>query len=162
MQDGTRRNISRSKGKGHSPKGTILLVEDNSDDVELTIRALKRNGIINNIVTLRDGVQALDYLQKRGPYEQSTDEYPALVLLDLKLPRIDGLELLGQIKADPNLKTLPVIMLTSSKQERDVSRAYQLGVNSYICKPTDFSEFVDLIGTLGRYWFSCVELPAPN
>src|SRR5438105_1584370 len=139
--------------------GSILLVEDNSDDIELTLRALKRNGFNNPVVTLRDGVQALDYLKRRGAYEQRQDAQPVLVLLDLKLPRVDGLEVLAEIKADPQLKSLPVVMLTSSRQERDVSKAYRLGVNSYLCKPTDFTEFLRVVSNLGKYWFHTVELP---
>jgi CheY-like chemotaxis protein len=139
--------------------GTILLVEDSDDDVELTLRALKRNGFTNKIVTMRDGAQALDYLNKRGTYNDRQDGKPALILLDLKLPRVDGLEVLDQIKSNPELKVVPVIMLTSSRQARDVNQAYQLGVNSYVCKPTDFSEFLRMVADIGRYWFRLVELP---
>lgn len=145
--------------QSHGGHGAILLVEDNMDDVELTLRALKRNGINNRVVTMRDGVQALDYLMRRGQYEQNTDDMPALILLDLKLPRVDGLEVLGQIKADPELRWVPVVMLTSSRHERDVSRAYALGVNSYVCKPTNFKDFLDLVNKVGKYWFGAVELP---
>jgi len=140
-------------------QGVILLVEDNSDDVELTLRALMRSGITNPVVTVRDGAQALDYLNRRGAYQHREEPQPSLILLDLKLPRVDGLEVLEQIKADPRLKVVPVVMLTSSRHERDVTQAYQLGVNSYIRKPTDFSEFLRIAGTLGTYWFGIVELP---
>ena len=139
--------------------GPILLVEDNVDDIELTLRALKRNGFANRVVTMRDGVQALDYLMRRGVFAESNDAPPILILLDIKLPRVDGLEVLGQIKSDPALRMLPVVMLTSSRQDRDVTQAYNLGVNSYICKPTNFSEFMEVVQTLGNYWFSSVELP---
>lgn len=140
--------------------GTILLVEDNADDVELTLRALKRNGFTNKVVTMRDGVQALDYLKRRGNYKDRKDGQPTLILLDLKLPRVDGLEVLDQIKSDPDLKSVPVIMLTSSNQTRDVKEAYLLGVNSYICKPTDFSEFLGMVSHIGQYWFRIAQLPA--
>ena len=146
----------------HFRHGTILLVEDNPDDIELTVRALKRTGLTNQIVTMRNGAQALDYLHRKGDYLNRPDGQPALILLDVKLPLVDGLEVLGQIKSDPDLKSLPVVMLTSSRQERDVMQAYKLGVNSYICKPTDFAEFQQVVNTLGRYWFRTVELPAAS
>lgn len=143
-------------------RGNILLVEDNADDVELTVRALKRNGFDNRVISLRDGAQALDYLKRQGSYSTTDDPAPALILLDLKLPLIDGLEVLEQIKSDPTLKILPVVMLTSSRQERDVSEAYKLGVNSYICKPSEYSEFLKVVNTLGKYWFATVEPPPEN
>lgn len=139
--------------------GTILLVEDNADDVELTLRALKRNGFTNKVVTMRDGAQALDYLNKRGAYEHNQDGLPALILLDLKLPLVNGLEVLGEIKSNAELKVAPVLMLTSSRQARDVNQAYRLGVNSYVCKPTDFSEFLKMVKDIGQYWFRIVEHP---
>ena len=139
--------------------GTILLVEDNPDDVELTMRALKQTGFTNLVVTLRDGAQAIDYLMRRGDYARRQDDQPALILLDLKLPRVDGLEVLGQIKSDPALKILPVIMFTSSRQERDVNQAYVLGVNSYVCKPTGLVDFTSVVRALGDYWFGIVEMP---
>jgi len=145
--------------QAYTATGSILLVEDNLDDVELTLRALKRNGINNRIVTMRDGAQALDYLLRRGQYEHNNDAAPALILLDLKLPKVDGLEVLEHIKSDPQLKIVPVVMLTSSRQERDVTRAYTLGVNSYICKPTDFTDFIETVNNLGKYWFGTVDLP---
>jgi CheY-like chemotaxis protein len=142
--------------------GSIVLVEDDADDIELTMRALKRNGFNNHVITLRDGAQALDYLRHEGNYAESDDPPPALILLDLKLPRLDGLEVLGEIKSDPTLRALPIVMLTSSRQERDISEAYKLGVNSYISKPSDFSELLKVVNTLGRYWFATVELPPEN
>ena len=145
---------------GHFDHHTILLVDDNDDDLELTLRAMKRNGINRRIVTLRDGVEALDFLKRRGAYQDTREPLPGLMLLDLKLPRVDGLEVLEQVKMDPHLKSLPVIMLTSSRHERDVQRAYSLGVNSYICKPTDYSEFAKLVSTFDSYWFSMVILPS--
>lgn len=141
-------------------RGTILLVEDNEDDRELALRAMKRTGIGHKIVAVRDGVEAMDYLKRKGIYADTTEPLPDLVLLDLKMPRMDGLQVLEQIKSDPELRTLPVVMLTSSKQDRDVQRAYNLGVNSYICKPTSFSEFLKLVNNLGNYWFDTVVLPS--
>jgi CheY-like chemotaxis protein len=139
--------------------GNILLVEDSSDDIELTLRALKRNGFKQKVVTMRDGAQALDYLRREGAYAGRQEGQPALVLLDLKLPRLDGLQLLAQIKADPQLKSLPVVMLTSSRQDRDIEQAYRLGVNSYVCKPTDYAQLLQIVNAIGRYWFDTVELP---
>lgn len=139
--------------------GLILLVEDNLDDAELTLRAFKRQGLTNKVVIMRDGVQALDYLMRRGLYQHVQDPQPSLILLDLKLPRVDGLEVLEQIKADPQLKLLPVVMLTSSRHERDLTAAYRLGVNSYVCKPTGFTEFLEIVSSLSNYWFNTVELP---
>ena len=139
--------------------GTVLLVEDNADDVELTLRALKRNGITNPVVALRDGVQALDYLRGQGEYQDRATEQPEVVLLDLKLPRVDGLEVLAQLKSDPHLKVLPVVVLTSSSDERDVRRAYELGANSYLSKPGDFGDLLRVMGVLGTYWLGIVEPP---
>src|SRR5437868_5914276 len=139
MDNAAKINKAARAKKGLFRGGTILLVEDNADDLELTLRALQRNGFTNKVVTMRDGAQALDYLNRRGAHKDRQDGQPALILLDLKLPRVDGLEVLDQIKSNPELRTVPVIMLTSSRQARDVNQAYQLGVNSYVCKPTDFS-----------------------
>ena len=139
--------------------GTMLLVEDNVDDVELTMRALKRNGIANPVVALRDGVEALDYLRGRGEYGGQRPGRPEVVLLDLKLPRLDGLELLAQLKADPELKVLPVVVLTSSDDERDVRRAYELGANSYLSKPGDFAGLLRVMDILATYWLEMVEPP---
>ena len=143
--------------QGHP--GTVLLVEDNADDIELATRALKRSGFSQKIVTVRDGMQALDYLMRRGVYEGRVGADPALVLLDLKLPRVSGLEVLAQVRSNPKLRNLPIVMLTSSDHERDMAEAHKLGVNSYIRKPTDFSEFVQLLTDLGNYWFSNARLP---
>jgi CheY-like chemotaxis protein len=137
----------------------MLLVEDNADDVELTLRALRRNGITNPVVALRDGVEALDYLRGQGEYEERGVEQPRVVLLDLKLPRLDGLELLAQLKSDPELKVLPVVVLTSSSDERDVRRAYELGANSYVAKPGDFAGLLRVMDTLSTYWLEMVEPP---
>lgn len=146
-------------GQGEPRPGTVLVVEDNADDVELMLRAMKRNGITNRVVALRDGVQALDYLHGRGEYRDSPVERPEVVLLDLKLPRVSGLEVLADVKADSDLKVLPVVVLTSSTDERDVRRAYELGANSYLCKPDDFAGLLRLMSVLGTYWLEMVEPP---
>jgi two-component system, response regulator len=131
----------------------ILLVEDNQDDEILTIRALQKNHIANPVTVVRDGAEALDYLFARGAHEgRSDDDTPALVLLDLKLPKIDGLEVLRRIKADDNTRLIPVVILTTSKEEQDIVAGYRLGVNSYVRKPVDFNEFTEAVGRLGLYW----------
>lgn len=138
----------------------ILLVEDNPDDVKLTLRAFKRSNILNRIVVARDGEEALDYLLGRGIYADSTTRQPpALVLLDLKLPKIDGLEVLRQLRADANLRRLPVVILTSSKEEQDVIMGYDLGVNSYVRKPVDFEQFLEAARQIGLYWLLLNEPP---
>ena len=137
----------------------ILLVEDNADDEELTVRALKRNNVTNELVVARDGVEALDYLVGTGKYAgRNTAILPGLVLLDLKLPKIDGLEVLRRIRADERTRRMPVTMLTSSKQEQDVIRSYDLGANSYIRKPVDFNQFSDAVRQLGLYWLMLNEV----
>jgi CheY-like chemotaxis protein len=141
--------------------GIVLLVEDNTDDVELMLRALRRNGVTNSVVALRDGVQALDYLHSRGEYKDRPVERPEIVLLDLKLPRVGGLEVLAQLKADRDLKVLPVVVLTSSVDERDVQQAYELGANSYLCKPGDFAGLLRVMGVLSTYWLEMV-VPPPD
>ena len=136
-----------------SPETDILLVEDNQDDIELTLHSLRRERLANRIQVARDGVEALDFLFCTGPFaERSSAKAPKLVLLDLKLPKLDGLEVLKRIKGDPRTKTIPVVILTSSKEERDLVRGYNLGVNSYIQKPVDFDKFRDIIRQLGLYW----------
>lgn len=132
---------------------TILLVEDHPDDQALTLRALKANNIMNRVDVVEDGAQALDYLFREGAYtDRRAEELPQVVLLDLKLPKLDGLEVLRRLRADPRTKTLPVVILTSSKEERDVVSGYTLGANSYICKPVDFGQFRDAVRQLGLYW----------
>jgi len=130
----------------------ILLIEDNPDDVELTLHAFRRNNILNPISIFRDGHEALDYLSRTGKYTDSQHPDPALILLDLKLPKVDGIEILRTIKGSETLKTIPVVILTSSKEEKDVVESYNLSANSYIRKPVDFDEFVDTIRHLGYYW----------
>ena len=131
----------------------ILLVEDNPDDEALTLRALKKNNILNEVVVAHDGVEALDYLFARGSYaDRDTAVMPEVILLDLKLPRIDGLEVLRQVRTGESTRLLPVVILTSSKEERDMIESYSLGANSYIRKPVDFIQFGDAVQQLGLYW----------
>ena len=138
----------------------ILLVEDNPDDEALTIRALNRNKISNEVVVARDGVEAMDYVFARGVYaDRDVNELPRLVLLDLKLPKVDGLEVLKQIRADERTKRLPVVVLTSSKEEQDLVDSYNLGVNSYIRKPVDFTLFTEAVRQVGLYWLVLNEPP---
>jgi CheY-like chemotaxis protein len=138
----------------------ILLAEDNANDVELTMTALRENHVLNEVVVVRDGADALDYLFKREGHKQRAGGNPALVLLDLKMPRVDGIEVLRQIKADPQLKTIPVVVLTSSREEQDLLRTYDLGVNAYVVKPVDFIEFVEAVKLLGGFW-AVVNEPPP-
>jgi two-component system, response regulator len=131
----------------------ILLVEDNPDDVELTLRAFRRSNIANEVVVVRDGVEALEYLFATGRYvDRDVDALPQVVLLDLKLPRLTGLEVLEQLRAHAKTKLLPVVILTSSTEERDLVKGYTLGANSYIRKPVDFEQFADSVKQLGLYW----------
>ena len=130
----------------------ILLVEDNPTDAELTMRALKKKHLANNLVWVKDGVEALDFMFCRGQYEQRVNYQPKLVLLDLKLPKIDGIEVLRALKSDAKTRTVPVVMLTSSHEERDIVESYQLGVNSYIVKPVDFDKFLEMVSQVGLYW----------
>ncbi len=139
---------------------TILLVEDNPDDEVLTIRALKKNNIANNIVVARDGVEALDCLLGTGAHkERPIDPLPALIILDLKLPKIDGLEVLKKLRGEPTTRHIPVVILTSSKEEQDVLASYDLGANSFIRKPVDFLEFVNVASHIGVYWLAFNEIP---
>ena len=130
---------------------TILLVEDNPNDVELTLEALADYRLANEVVVLNDGEEALDYLYRRGRFE-AVPVLPAVVLLDLKMPKVDGLTVLRTIKADPALKTIPIVMLTSSREERDLVESYELGVNAYVVKPVDFAQFVEAVKKLGYFW----------
>jgi CheY-like chemotaxis protein len=131
----------------------ILLVEDNPQDRELTLRALAKHGVVNHTFSVADGVEALDFLFCSGGYSQRQPaNRPALVLLDLKLPKLDGIEVLRTIKQDQRTRTIPVVVLTSSRENADVSECYRMGVNSYIVKPVDFDKFSDAVGQLGLYW----------
>jgi two-component system, response regulator len=140
----------------------ILLVEDNQDDEILSLRAIKKNNISNEVVVVRDGSEALDWMFCTGAYSTRDPKItPAVVLLDLKLPKIDGLEVLKRLRADNRTKLVPVVILTSSKEEQDMVRGYGLGANSYIRKPVDFNQFVDAVGQLGLYWLLLNEVPPP-
>lgn len=139
---------------------TILLVEDNPDDVQLTLRALKKNNIMNEVVVVGDGAIALDYLFGTGAYAgRDLARMPAVVLLDLKLPKVDGLEVLRRLRADGRTRLLPVVILTSSKEEQDLANGYKLGANSYIRKPVDFNQFMEAARQLGLYWLVLNEPP---
>ncbi len=139
---------------------TILLVEDNPDDELLAIRALKKNNIMNEVIVARDGAEALDYLFGTGVYEgRDTSVMPQVILLDLKLPKISGLEVLRRLRDDERTKLLPIVVLTSSKEDRDLNESYRLGANSYIRKPVDFSQFSEAIKQLGLYWLVLNEAP---
>ncbi len=132
---------------------TILLVEDNPDDVELTMRALRKNNIANNVVVARDGAEALDFLFCQGTYsDRNIQDDPRLILLDLKLPKIDGLQVLERLRADERTKLVPVVILTSSKEEQDLISGYKSGANSYVRKPVDFNKFVEAVRQIGLYW----------
>ncbi|MCD7042086.1 response regulator [Pseudomonas sp. MAFF 311095] len=137
----------------------ILLVEDDPNDLELTLVALERSQLANEVVVVRDGAEALDYLFKRNTFEDRADGNPAVLLLDLKLPKVDGLQVLESIRATEELRSIPVVMLTSSREEPDLSRAYQLGVNAYVVKPVEFKEFVGAISDLGIFWAVLNEPP---
>ena len=137
----------------------ILLVEDNPDDVELTLHALKKNNIVNPVKIARDGQEALDYLFYSGKYEAAGHDLPNVILLDLKLPKVDGIEVLRRVKSDRKAKLIPVVILTSSKEESDLLKSYDLGVNSYIRKPVDFDQFVETVRQIGFYWMLINEQP---
>lgn len=137
----------------------ILLVEDNPRDLELTLAALAKCQLANEIVVARDGAEALDYLNRRGPHAERPPGDPAVVLLDLKLPKVDGLEVLEQVKREPLQRQIPVVMLTSSREERDLVRSYELGVNAFVVKPVDFNAFFEAIQDLGMFWAILNEPP---
>jgi CheY-like chemotaxis protein len=138
----------------------ILLVEDNPNDAELTLYALKKHHVANHIEIVRDGAEALDYLFCAGAYAyRRIENGPKMVLLDLKLPKVDGLDVLRRIKADPRTRLIPVVVLTSSREERDIVESYQLGVNSYIVKPVDFEQFTEAVRQLGLYWMLLNQAP---
>ena len=139
----------------------IVLVEDDANDVELTMLALAEHNLANPVVVLRDGVAALDFLYSRGEYAAQDRPNPVVMLLDLKMPKLNGLDVLKQIKSDDRLKLMPVVMLTSSREERDLVASYQLGVNAYVVKPVSFQEFVSAIRGLGIFW-ALINEPPPN
>jgi len=141
--------------------GRILLVEDDPKDTELTMTALEEYNLSNEVVVATDGEEALDYLYYRGKFQRRSGENPAVMLLDLKLPKVDGLEVLQRVKADENLKMIPVVVLTSSREERDMLSSYKLGVNAYVVKPVDFHEFVNAIKELGIFW-AIINEPPPG
>ena len=139
------------------------MVEDNPDDEELTLRALTRNNIGNDVIVVRDGQEAVDWLEATGPYSsRDANDIPALILLDLKLPKIDGLDVLSRLRNHPPTALVPVVILTSSREERDRARGYQGGANSYVQKPVDFTSFVDAVRQLGLYWLVLNEPPPPR
>jgi len=137
----------------------ILLAEDNPNDLELTLIALEKSNLANDVIVVRDGAEALDYLEVRGAYAGRPQGNPAVLLLDLKLPKVDGLEVLRHVRASEKLRSMPVVMLTSSSEEKDLLRSYELGVNAYVVKPVDFKEFVRAIADLGIFWAVLNEPP---
>lgn len=139
----------------------ILLVEDNPNDLELTLIALEKSQLANEVIVVRDGAEALDYLYARGAWAGRTAGNPAVVLLDLKLPKVDGIEVLREVRGSEKLRSMPIVMLTSSREEQDLLRSYSLGVNAYVVKPVDFKEFVRAIADLGVFW-AVVNEPPPG
>ncbi|MCW5622823.1 MAG: response regulator [Burkholderiales bacterium] len=137
----------------------ILLIEDSDTDAEMTLRALKRKGLANNVTWVKDGAEALDFIYRRNAYAGRGDGHPKLVLLDLKLPKIDGIEVLRTLKSDPLTQAIPVVMLTSSAEERDIVESYRLGVNSYIVKPVDMKNFLEEVAKAGCYWLVVNKIP---
>ena len=144
-----------------STLGRILLIEDDPKDVELTMTALEEYHLANEVVVAHDGEEALDYLYRRGTFAARSNDNPAVLLLDLKLPKVDGLEVLQQVKSDEKLRVIPVVVLTSSNQEKDMVASYRLGVNAYVVKPVDFHEFVNAIKELGVFW-AIINEPPPG
>ncbi len=138
----------------------ILYAEDNTRDAEMTIRALKNGGLANSLLWVKDGQQALDFLFRQGDYAQRDDSVPRLVLLDLKMPRVDGIEVLKAIRADERTRHIPVVIMTSSQEESDVARSYDLGVNSYVVKPVDFTAMTELARQAGYYWLAINKAPS--
>ena len=137
----------------------ILLVEDNATDAELTMRALRRNNLANNVVWVKNGAEALDFLFCQGAYAGRRNDKPKLILLDVKMPKVGGLEVLRQVKSDERTKTIPVVMLTSSGEEPDIAESYKLGANSYIVKPVDFEQFGETVAKAGLYWMVVNQVP---
>jgi CheY-like chemotaxis protein len=140
---------------------SILLAEDNANDVELTLAALRGNHVANEVIVVRDGADALDYLYCRNGFSGRAPENPGLILLDLKMPKVDGIEVLRQVKCDPRLRAIPIVMLTSSREENDVIRTYNLGVNAYVVKPVVFNEFMEAVRALGQFW-AVINEPPPG
>ncbi|MBU4327317.1 MAG: response regulator [Proteobacteria bacterium] len=138
---------------------TILLAEDNPNDVELTIEALTENNLANNVIAVNDGVEVMEYLRYEGKYKQRKKGQPAVLLLDIKMPRMDGIEVLQYIRSDDQLKMLPVVMLTSSREEPDLKKCYALGVNAYVVKPVNFKDFLDAVKHIGVFWALLNEHP---
>lgn len=138
---------------------TILLAEDNPNDIELTLLALKEHHLANNIVVVNDGVEVLEYLKYQGKYTDRQKGCPAVILLDLKMPRMDGIEVLKEIRKDPDLKLIPVVMLTSSREDQVLMESYSLGVNAYVVKPVDFNQFIDAVRQIGAFWAIINEQP---
>ncbi|MGQ0524629.1 MAG: response regulator [Betaproteobacteria bacterium] len=137
----------------------ILLVEDDPSDAELTMRVLRKKHLANSVTWVKDGAQALDFLFRRGVYAERSEDHPRLILLDLKLPKVDGIEVLRQLKSNEHTKAIPVVMLTSSAEESDVMKSYKLGVNSYIVKPVDFEQFGETVAAAGLYWVVTNRVP---
>lgn len=138
---------------------TILLAEDNPQDVELTLEALSENNLANNVIVVKDGVEAMEYLRYEGEYKLRHKGDPAVLLLDIKMPRMDGIEVLQSIRSDKKLKNLPVVMLTSSREEPDLKKCYELGVNAYVVKPVNFNDFINAVKEIGVFWALLNELP---
>lgn len=148
-----------NSSNGASVLRPILLVEDNPDDIELTLIALEKTRLANPVVSVRDGEEALDFLRREGKWAERADQNPAVILLDKKLPKIDGHEVLKSVRADESLRTIPVVMLTSSREEKDLLRSYDLGVNAYVVKPVAFDDFMAAINDLGMFWAVLNEPP---
>jgi CheY-like chemotaxis protein len=138
---------------------TILYAEDNPKDVELTLEALTDHNLANNVIIVRDGVETLDYLKCEGKYKKRKPGNPAVLLLDIKMPRMDGIEVLQAIRSDPKFKKIPVVMLTSSREEQDLIKSYELGVNAYVVKPVDFKDFIEAVKHVGVFWALINEVP---
>jgi CheY-like chemotaxis protein len=137
----------------------ILLAEDNPKDIELTLEALSEHNLANEVIVLKDGVEVMEFLRKEGKFKLRSPGLPAVLMLDIKMPRMDGLEVLKEIRRDPKLKLLPVVILSSSREEQDLIRSYELGVNAYVVKPVDFAEFIQAIKLLGVFWALINEKP---
>jgi two-component system response regulator len=144
-----------------APLKRILMAEDNERDVELTLAALEEHNLANEVVVARDGAEALDYIYCRGKFAGHANGLPVVVLLDLKMPKVDGLEVLRTMRNDPNLRHVPVVMLTSSREEQDLIRSYELGVNAYVVKPVDFQKFVESVKQIGAFW-AVINEPPPG